>query len=145
MFDDVSKIYITIFGLLWWWKVVMKICNEFFRWFHQFFSQFFFYEIFSVGAKHFFSQIASWKRSHDKYSIKELIDSEFKIGETIWWICYRLEVELTNLLKCGQKFTKTNIRDCCSDDGHILCTDFFYQSRSLSICIKTTSNNVTFF
>ena len=83
----------------------------------------------------FFSQIASWKRNDNKYAFKELVDSEFDIGETIWWICYRLEHELTNSPKSEQKFTKTNIRDCCSDDVHILYTDFFLSIKVI-ICIS---------
>ena len=35
----------------------------------------------------FFSPFVIWKRKHNKYSLKNP-DSEFKTGETIWWICY---------------------------------------------------------
>ena len=30
----------------------------------------------------------SWKSNHNKYSSTKLADSEFKIGETIWWAVY---------------------------------------------------------
>ena len=32
-----------------------------------------------------FSQFASWKRNPNKYSLKKFVDSEFEIGESIWW------------------------------------------------------------
>jgi hypothetical protein len=32
-----------------------------------------------------FSQFASWKRNHNEYSLKKFVDSEFEIGESIWW------------------------------------------------------------
>ena len=43
-----------------------------------------------VKNRFFFSlsQFGSWKRNHNKYSLKKFVDSEFEIGETIWWICY---------------------------------------------------------
>ena len=33
----------------------------------------------------FFSQFASWKRNYNKYLLKKFVDSEFEIGESIWW------------------------------------------------------------
>ena len=33
-----------------------------------------------------FSQFASWKRNQNRYHLKKIIDSEFDIDETIWWI-----------------------------------------------------------
>ena len=36
----------------------------------------------------FFSQFVLWKRNHNKYSLKKIVESEFEIGETIWWIRY---------------------------------------------------------
>ena len=59
----------------------------------------FFLEFFSVWAvekgnknilliqnRFFSSQFASWKINHNEYSLKKFVDSEFKIGETIWRI-----------------------------------------------------------
>ena len=35
-----------------------------------------------IGSKQFFySQFDSWKRNHNKYSLKKFVDSEFEIGE----------------------------------------------------------------
>ena len=33
-----------------------------------------------------FSQFASWKRNHNKNSLKKFVDLKFEIGGTIWWI-----------------------------------------------------------
>ena len=43
---------------------------------------------FLIDPKRFFSQFFSWKRNHNKYFLKEFVDTKFKIGETIWWIRY---------------------------------------------------------
>ena len=71
--------------------------NEFIRCFHQFVSLIFFHEFFSVGTVEkenrlligskqvFFSQFDSWKRNHNKHSLKKFVDLEFEIGESIWW------------------------------------------------------------
>ena len=32
-----------------------------------------------------FFQFASWNRNHNKYLLKKIVDSEFEIGEIIWW------------------------------------------------------------
>ena len=37
-----------------------------------------------IGPKQFFSQFASWKRNHNRYSLNR--KSNFEISETIWWI-----------------------------------------------------------
>ena len=37
-----------------------------------------------VGPKQLCSQNASWKKKYDKCSVKELVDPESEIGETIW-------------------------------------------------------------
>ena len=68
------------------------ISNEFIRSFHQFLSRKFFHE--------FFLSLSSWKRRQTLYCpqtvfflslpAKKFIDSEFEIGETIWWILYYL-------------------------------------------------------
>ena len=53
-----------------------------------------FHELFLVWAENensygyktgFFSQFPSWKRHYNKYSLKNILDSEFELGETIWW------------------------------------------------------------
>ena len=36
----------------------------------------------------FFSQFASWIRNHNEYSLKKIVDLEFEISKTIWWIPY---------------------------------------------------------
>ena len=33
-----------------------------------------------------FFSVCSWKRNHNKYSLKKFVDSEFESGENIWWI-----------------------------------------------------------
>ena len=40
----------------------------------------------SWWSKTVFSHFDSWKRNHNKYLLKTFVDSEFEIGETIWWI-----------------------------------------------------------
>ena len=86
-----------------------------------------------VGPKQFFSQITSWKRNNDKYSLKELIDSEFEIGETIWWICYRLEVELTNSPNADRNSQKLTLGIVALMMFTCCIYGFFYQSRSLFV------------
>ena len=34
----------------------------------------------------FFGQFSSWKRNHYKHLLKKFVDSEFEIGEIIWWV-----------------------------------------------------------
>ena len=64
-----------------------------------------------IGPKQFFSQFASWKRKNNKYSLKNFVDMEFEIGETIWWIRYRPR---------QQKDCYFQISAFCVDD-HLLC------------------------
>ena len=74
------------------WFLVLPVSlryNRFIRWFHQLvftiFSQFeqlknkINFLLVHLGVS---SQSASWKINQNKF-----VDSEFKIGETIWWIC----------------------------------------------------------
>ena len=81
--------------------------NEFIRCVCQFVPPNFVHEFFSVWAvekgnkflfvpKQFFcSQFASWKRNHDKYSLEKFVDSEFEIGETIWWAHHESKMALS--------------------------------------------------
>ena len=39
-----------------------------------------------IGPKIVFSQFQSWKRNHNKSSLKRFVDFEFEIGENKWWI-----------------------------------------------------------
>ena len=47
-----------------------------------------------------FSQFASWKRYYNKYSLKNFVDSEFEIGESIWWTTPKLVMSF-HLWKMG--------------------------------------------
>ena len=85
----------------------IRTYNKFIRCFHQFVSRNFFHEFFSVwavekgnklliGSKQlFFLSLPVEKQQLDnKYSLQKFVDSEFEIGETIWWITpYSLCVE----------------------------------------------------
>ena len=42
----------------------------------------------------FFPQFSNWKRNHNKCLLEKIVDSEFEIGETIWW-AYRQLGKLT--------------------------------------------------
>ena len=94
--------------------------NEFIRCFHQFvsrifstnFSQFEKESKLLIGPKQgFFSQCASWKRKYNKYSLKKIVDSEFKIREIIWWICYFFMVSFGNAFRFSQDdFNKTKVK-----------------------------------
>jgi hypothetical protein len=93
----------SLFGVLLAHSVLLRfpfllMFNEFIRCFHQFVSQIvstnYFHEFFSIWAvekennfllvqNSFFFQFASYE-----YSLKKFVDSDFKIGETIWWMRY---------------------------------------------------------
>ena len=46
-----------------------------------------FHEFSKYESTNFFTNIPKLKKvNHNKYSLQKLVDSEFKIGETIWWI-----------------------------------------------------------
>ena len=83
----------------------MQYFNEFMRRFHQFDSP-----IFSTN----FSQFASWTRDHQKYSLKQLVDSEFEIGETIRWISYlftsRWREKILVWIKCINVYIRFHLR-----------------------------------
>ena len=54
---------------------------------HEFFSVWTVEKEKNFGPKHFyFFQFAGWKRNHNEYLFTNFVDSEFKIGETIWRI-----------------------------------------------------------
>ena len=85
----------------------IRTYNKFIRCFHQFVSRNFFHEFFSVwavekgnklliGSKQlFFLSLPVEKQQLDnKYLLQKFVDSEFEIGETIWWTTpYSLCVE----------------------------------------------------
>ena len=86
--------------LKWFQWIENQTCIEFIICFHQFVSRIFSMNLSQfeqlkkenklciIGPKRlFFSLFVIWKRKHNKYSLKNP-DSEFKTGETIWWICY---------------------------------------------------------
>ena len=73
------------------WMIGPLITNSsdvFTNLFHEFFPRIFLSwnrKQTSYWSKTVFSQFAGWKRNHIKYSLKKFVDSEFEIGETIWW------------------------------------------------------------
>ena len=79
----------------------------------------------------FFSQFASWKKNHNKYSLKFFVDSEFEIGETIWWIRYWFvcisfpgTFNLHGNLSCGGCFGVAVAVVHCVGRGHL--TNIFF-------------------
>ena len=78
---------------LWWWVTNSPIC--FTNFFSQFFSMLFFQFLL---LQNIFFQFASWKRNHNKYSLKKFVDSEFVIGEPTWWSHF------LSKMKCCQLF-----------------------------------------
>jgi hypothetical protein len=87
-----------------------QFCGTDTYWVHQIFHQLF-YPILStnfsqfeqlkmktnfllVQNRFFFSHFSNWKRNHNKFLLKKIVDSEFEIGETIWW-AYRQLGKLT--------------------------------------------------
>ena len=70
-------------------------------WIHSTFSPIcfknFFHDFFSVwadekenklviGPRQYFSQFATWEKNHNKNSLTKFLNSEFKVGKTIWRI-----------------------------------------------------------
>ena len=89
----------SLFGVLLAHSVLLRfpfllMFNEFIRCFHQFVSTNYFHEFFSIWAVEkennfllvqisFFFQFASFENS-----LKQFVDLEFKLVDTIWWIRY---------------------------------------------------------
>ena len=81
------------------WLIALKILTSFLspvtnssdvftNLFHEFFPR-----IFHSQSKKK-TNFASWKRNRNRYFFKKFVDSEFEIGETIWWICTRIGMGL---------------------------------------------------
>ena len=97
-------------SIIWWYtnsKLVTNSSDNFTNLFHEFFPQIFLSlrswkrkqtsHWFKISV---FSQFASWKRYYNKYSLKNFVDSEFEIGESIWWTTPKLVMSF-HLWKMG--------------------------------------------
>ena len=54
-----------------------------------------------IGPEQVFFLSLTVIKNHNKYLLTKFIDSEIEIGETIWWICYKLK-------KCSNQFPIPN-------------------------------------